>query len=95
MITVISLILVIIGAINWFSVGVFDFNIIDWIFAGDMYIGARIIYGIVGIAALWLFIYLIYNKFSGRRIGAMETRMRKNMMHDMQADQVEYHKEEK
>lgn len=82
MITILCLILVIIGAINWFSVGVFDFNIIDWIFPGNAYIGARIVYGIVGIAALWLLVYLIYNRFNAKRIHAVECDMRKKMMND-------------
>ena len=47
MITVASMILVIIGAINWLSVGIFDFNIVNWIFQGNAYVGARIIYSIV------------------------------------------------
>lgn len=73
MITVIALVLVIIGAFNWFSVGVFNFNFINWIFAGNAYLGARILYGIVGVAGLMLLIYLIYNKFNGRRINAPES----------------------
>lgn len=58
MITVIAMILMIIGAFNWFSVGVFDFNFVDWIFTSNAYIGARILYGIIGVAALWLVFYL-------------------------------------
>ncbi|HRF36708.1 MAG TPA: DUF378 domain-containing protein [Clostridia bacterium] len=73
MITVIAMILMIIGAFNWFSVGVFDFNFVDWIFTSNAYIGARILYGIIGVAALWLVFYLAYNKFSGRRINAPES----------------------
>ena len=60
---------------NWFSVGVFDFNFINWIFTSNAYIGARILYGIVGVAGLWLVFYLAYNKFSGRRINAPESVM--------------------
>ncbi len=70
MFTIISMILVIIGAINWFAVGVFDYNIIDAIFTAEAYIGARIVYGLVGVAAVWLLIYLIVNKFSPSRINA-------------------------
>ena len=70
MFTVLSIILVIIGAINWFSVGVFDFNIVEYFFNGDMYIGAQIIYGLVGVAGMWLLIYLLINKFSPKRINA-------------------------
>lgn len=72
MITIIALILAIIGAFNWFSVGVFDFNFINWIFTPSAYIGARIVYGIVGIAGLWLLFYLAYNKFSSRAINSPE-----------------------
>ena len=75
MITVIAMILMILGAFNWFSVGVFDFNFINWIFTSNAYIGARILYGIVGVAGLWLVFYLSYNKFSGRRINAPESVM--------------------
>ena len=32
MITVLALILMIVGALNWMSVGIFDFNFINWIF---------------------------------------------------------------
>ncbi len=48
----IALILVIIGAINWGLVGVFDFNLVEMIF-GDMTIIARIVYALVGISGLW------------------------------------------
>ena len=59
MITVIALILVIIGSINWLSVGIFDFNIVNWMFSTTSYVGARVIYGIVGVAGLWALFYLI------------------------------------
>ena len=72
MITIIALILVTIGAINWLSVGIFDFNIVNWIFTPSAYVGARVIYALVGIAGVWLIAYLIYNKFSPKRIHAIE-----------------------
>ena len=75
MITVISLILIIVGAINWLSVCIFDFNIVNWIFSTSSYIGARIVYAIVGVAGLWALFYLIFNKFSAARINAPETAM--------------------
>lgn len=77
MFTIITMILVIIGSINWFSVGVFDFNIINWIFTAEAYLGAQIVYGLVGIAGLWLIIYLIVNKFRPSSIGAPDS-MRKD-----------------
>lgn len=48
----IALILVIIGAIVWGLIGIFNFNLVDAIF-GEMSIGSRIIYILVGISGLW------------------------------------------
>lgn len=48
----IALTLVIIGAINWLLVGLFQFNLVDYIF-GSLSALTRIIYTIVGIAGLW------------------------------------------
>lgn len=50
---VITLILVIIGGINWGLVGLFDFNLVQVIF-GDMTSAiTRIIYILVGLSALY------------------------------------------
>ena len=51
-INIIALTLVIIGAINWLLVGLFQFNLVDTIF-GSLSLLTRIIYIIVGIAGLW------------------------------------------
>ena len=48
----IALILIIIGAINWGLVGIFNFNLVDAIF-GTMSVISRIIYALVGISGLW------------------------------------------
>ena len=57
MITVIAMILVIIGAINWFCIGVGGFNLVAWICSQNM-IAQRVIYILVGICALWLIGFL-------------------------------------
>ena len=49
----IALILAIIGGINWGSIGLFGFDIVAWIFGGQMALISRIIYTVVGLAALW------------------------------------------
>ena len=49
----IALILAIIGGINWGSIGLFRFDIVAWIFGSQAALPSRIIYTIVGIAALW------------------------------------------
>lgn len=48
----IALVLIIIGAINWGLIGLFNFNLVATIF-GDMTIISRIIYGLVGLSGLW------------------------------------------
>lgn len=48
----IALILVIIGAIVWGLIGIFNFNLVDAIF-GEMSIVSRIIYILLGISGLW------------------------------------------
>lgn len=49
----IALTLLIIGGINWGSVGLFRFDIVAWIFGGQTAVVSRIIYVLVGLAALW------------------------------------------
>ncbi len=49
----ICLILAIIGGLNWGSIGIFNFDIVAWIFGGQSAIMSRIIYTIVGLAAIW------------------------------------------
>ena len=46
----IALALVIIGAINWGSIGIFQFDIVAWIFGGQGAIVSRIIYTLVALA---------------------------------------------
>jgi len=48
----IALALVVIGGLNWGSIGIFNFNVVNWIFGG-FNTGSRIVYALVGIAALW------------------------------------------
>ncbi len=49
----IALILSIIGAVNWGSIGLFQFDLVAWLFGGQDNIISRIIYVVVGLAGLW------------------------------------------
>lgn len=49
----ISLVLVIIGALNWGSIGLFQFDIVAWIFGGQGAVLSRIIYTLVALAGIW------------------------------------------
>lgn len=48
-----ALILAIIGALNWGLVGIFQFDLVAWIFGGQTAGFSRIIYTLVGLAGLW------------------------------------------
>jgi uncharacterized membrane protein YuzA (DUF378 family) len=54
----IALILLVIGGLNWGLVGVFKFDLVKAIF-GDMTIVSRIIYIVVGVAALYTIFFLV------------------------------------
>jgi len=49
----ISLILVIIGAINWLLVGLFSFDVVAYVCGGSTAVLSRVIYTLVGVAGLW------------------------------------------
>ena len=48
-----ALIITIIGALNWGSIGLFNFDIVAWICGGPMSVVSRIIYTVVAIAGVW------------------------------------------
>lgn len=49
----IALILVIAGALNWGSIGLFGFDAVAWICGGATAVLARIIYTIIALAGIW------------------------------------------
>lgn len=49
----IALALAIIGGINWGSIGLFRFDLVAWLFGGQTATASRVIYTLVGLAALW------------------------------------------
>lgn len=49
----IALILNIIGGLNWGLIGLFKFDLVAWIAGGQDSVFARIIYSLVGLAAIW------------------------------------------
>ncbi len=49
----ICLILVILGALNWGGVGLFQFDTVAWLFGGTDSLIARIIYTVIALAGIW------------------------------------------
>jgi uncharacterized membrane protein YuzA (DUF378 family) len=48
-----SLALIIIGAINWLLVGLFNFDVVATLFGGQTAIVSKIVYSIIGIAGIY------------------------------------------
>lgn len=58
----ICLALTIIGGLNWGSIGLFNFDIVAWIFGGQTALLSRIIYTLVGLASIWCISLLFKNE---------------------------------
>ena len=48
-----ALLLSIIGGLNWGLVGIFQFDLVAWLFGGQGSVVSRIVYTLVGLSALW------------------------------------------
>lgn len=62
----IALFLVIVGAINWGLIGLFDFNLVDALFGVDTFL-SNLIYSIVGLAGL-LSLPILAKRFAEERM---------------------------
>lgn len=60
----IALILVIIGAVNWGSIGLFQYDLVAAIFGGQGAMLARVIYTLVAVAGIWC-ISLLFRERDG------------------------------
>ena len=61
-----SLVITILGAINWLLVGLFQFDLVAYISGGQAAVVSRGIYTIVGIAGLWCISLLFRERRSAR-----------------------------
>ena len=48
-----ALMITIIGALNWGSIGLFQFDIVAWLFGGQDALLSRIVYTVVALAGIW------------------------------------------
>ena len=54
----ISLILSIVGCLNWGLVCIFRFDLVAWLFGGQGSLFSRVVYTLVGLAGLWCATFL-------------------------------------
>jgi uncharacterized protein len=67
-VNLITLILIIVGGINWLLVGLFQFDLVAAIFGGQDSGLARIVYILVGLSALWQLVPLSRALSSGETL---------------------------
>ena len=48
-----TLLLIIVGGLNWLLVGLFDFDLVATLFGGQDAVVARVVYVLVGLSAIW------------------------------------------
>ncbi|MGN0692423.1 MAG: DUF378 domain-containing protein [Oscillospiraceae bacterium] len=49
----IALALMIIGGLNWGLVGIFEFDLVAWLFGGSVSLISRIVYVLIALASIW------------------------------------------
>ena len=64
-INIVTLGLVIVGAVNWGLVGLFQFDLVAALFGGPQAVLARIVYSLVGLAGLYQLVPLMGALSSG------------------------------
>lgn len=57
-INILTLLLIIVGGLNWLLVGLFEFDLVAAIFGGQQAVLARAVYILVGLSAIWQLIPL-------------------------------------
>ena len=62
---IITLILVIVGGINWGLIGLFQFDLVAALFGGQDAALSRIVYSLVGVSAVWQLVPLIRSCSAG------------------------------
>lgn len=58
----IALVIAIIGCLNWLTIGLFDFNIVGFLFDDISVVISRIIYSLVGLSGLICITYFFRDK---------------------------------
>lgn len=103
MISLISYIIVILGAFNWLSIGVLQFDFIAGIFGSQANIFSRVVYAIVGFSAFWLIYATIKQRgriiVNGKRandaklLGKLNAKLTKDKDKDKETDREHEHEE--
>ena len=97
MLALISLLAVIVGCINWLTIGLLQFDFVAGLFGSQSNIFSRIIYVIIGVGALILTVNIIKNKgriaFNFRKLSPSvhPTPVPQESSKDFSKDNYQYH----
>ena len=58
----IALILSVVGCLNWGLVGLFQFDLVAWLFGGQASLFSRLVYIVVALAGIWTSTFLFRKK---------------------------------
>jgi uncharacterized membrane protein YuzA (DUF378 family) len=61
-----ALILSVIGCVNWGLVGIFQFDLVAWLFGGQGALLSRIVYTVIAVAGLWCATFLFRKDRKGQ-----------------------------
>ena len=78
MVRVIAYILMIVGGINWFTIGTLQYDFVAGVFGLQSNIFSRIIYAMVGVATLYILVVTIFNKGRLKLIGYKKKKPKKD-----------------
>ena len=63
---IVALLLIIIGGINWGLIGIFNFDLVAFLFGGQLSVLSKIVYILVSIGALWSISFFFREKILSR-----------------------------
>lgn len=87
MITFISFLVVLFGCVNWMSIGMLQYDIVAGFFGTQANIFSRIIYIVIGFAALWFTVSVIRQK---GKVNIFKNKIEKQMSYEEGRSRGEY-----
>ena len=56
-----ALALIIVGALNWGGIGIFQYDLVAALFGGSAALGSRVVYTLVALAGIWAISFFFRN----------------------------------
>lgn len=79
MFRIVAFILMIVGGVNWFTIGTLQYDFVAGIFGLQSNIFSRIIYAFVGVATLYILVVTVFNKGRLKLFGYKKKKPKKEL----------------